>query len=105
METEVKKYTNPRHLLTPAETGLFDLMLNTSELLKLVAEEGIDELADQLRLDIEGEEGWTDVACEGLHKMLTYVFTLGVQFAVQRQQEVALEVAKKMGLVEGPNTN
>jgi hypothetical protein len=76
-----------RARLSSAETGMYDLMLKTSELLKGLAQEVHDDLV--------GDNGTVDEA----HEAVTYAFTLGVKFAVDRQQEVARQVAKKMGLV------
>lgn len=90
------KYTKPRALLKVNETELYDLMRKTSRLLRQTADEGIDELVDQLRLDIIGEPGDRDEARDGLHAMLCYAFTCGVAFAVDQQVKNAVAVVDRM---------
>lgn len=92
MEAEVSKY---RSRLSAAESGMYDLMFKTSELLKQLADESVDDII--LASDVIVP---TDKAREAQHDVVTYAFTLGVQFAVNRQQEVARQVAKKLGLVQ-----
>jgi hypothetical protein len=86
--------TKYRARLSAAETGLYDLMLRTSELLKGLAAEAVDDVI--LKSDVIAP---TDEAREHMHDVVTYAFTLGVQFAVNRQQEVNRQIAKKLGLV------
>lgn len=88
-----------RARLSPAEEGLFDLMLNTSDLLKGLAVESSEELASR-----PPDEHAAVNNIVYLHDVVTYAFTLGVQFAVNRQQEVARQVAKKMGLLVEDST-
>lgn len=92
-----KKYTNPRSLLKVEEEPLYDLMLKTSQILPIIAKEGLlelDALADKPLAPKLREKG--------LHHMLTYAFTLGVAFAVARQVDIAT-VALKHAL--GPDKN
>lgn len=80
------KYTNPRMLLDVSEVDLYDVMLRTSTILPEIAKDGRVEL-DEMKFEADREAG--------LHKMLTYAFTLGVSFAVARQVEVATAQLKK----------
>ena len=95
--------TKYRSRLTTAETGMYDLMLSTSDLLKQVAHESSEDLAARLYDEfVEAENDIPDAAANVvvyLHNAVTYAFTLGIQFAVNRQQEMARQVAQQMGLV------
>lgn len=85
-----KKYTNPRLLLKAEEEPVYDLMLRTSQLLPIIANEGIAELHKLMVDEVNPLPSPISVeARDGLHKMLTYAFTLGVSFAVARQVEIA----------------
>lgn len=81
-----------RSRLTIAETGLYDLMHGTSELLKQLADEVV---TDSLDPDLPGSR---TERVEYAHDAVTYAFTLGAQFAVQRQMEAGRQLAEKMGL-------
>lgn len=86
-----------RTRLSSAEAGMYDLMLKTSELLKGLADE---VRGDVLHLIVDVDEPTFKAQLSALeHDAVTYAFTLGVQFAVNRQQEVARQVAKKMGMI------
>lgn len=80
--------TKYRSRLTSAESGMYDLMLRSSKIL--------EQLAQEVHDDLVGNNGTVDEA----HDAVTYAFTLGVQFAVNRQQEVAQQVAKQLGLID-----
>lgn len=88
-----------RAKLTGAEQGMYDLMLNTSELLKEVATEAVDDLQKLPDPALEDAQDEDRPHYAYLHAMAAYCFTLGVQFAVTRQQQVAAQVAKAMGLI------
>lgn len=91
-----KKYTNPRLLLKVEEVALYDLMLRTSELLPIIAKDGLAELDEMANALVPGIALPGNIEREiGLHRMLTYAFTLGVSFAVQRQVEIAGTALKR----------
>lgn len=91
-----KKYTNPRSLLKVEEEPLYDLMLRTSQLLPVIAKDGLAELDEMANALVPGLIPPASLEREiGLHKMLTYAFTLGVSFAVQRQVEIAGAALKR----------
>lgn len=90
------KYTNPRMLLDVSEVDLYDVMLRTSTILPEIAHDGLAELDEMANVLTPGLKLPASVEREaGLHKMLTYAFTLGVSFAVARQVEVATAQLKK----------
>jgi len=86
-----------RSRLTSAESGMYDVMLNTSDLLKQLAAESSEDLAARPH---DENEAVNNIVY--LHDVVTYAFTLGVQFAVNRQQEMAMRVARELGLVKPP---
>jgi len=91
----VSKY---RNRLTSAESGMFDLMFKTSKLLEDLKDESLEDVRLAL---LEGDAHAEQIkkARAIQHDVVTYAFTLGVQFAVNRRQEVARQVAKQLGLV------
>lgn len=89
--------TKYRSRLSPAETGMYDLMHRTSVLLEQLAQEVAADVDEKLSSNEDMKK-----LEELLHDVVTYAFTLGVQFAVKRQQEVETQVTQQMGLVRDP---